>query len=123
MSMRLAIFVVLFWIIAAACVTAAHRALDPHSFAAASAATIAAVVVAAYGYTHLCAPHAGISHALGVGIAWLVLAIAIEIAMTTHLGHGWYALVGSPDRPLMRNISFFVWIFSPALFAQFKDER
>jgi len=41
--------------------------------------------------------------------------------MATHLGRGWYAVLGSPARPLLRNIFFFVWIFSPALFARRED--
>jgi hypothetical protein len=68
------------------------------------------------------AREAGITHALGVGIAWLVLSIATEIALTTRVGHGWFTLLGSPDRPLLRNVLLFVWIFAPALFARRESE-
>jgi hypothetical protein len=47
--------------------------------------------------------------------------IVTEIAGTMRLGHGWYAVLGSPERPLLRNIFFFVWIFAPAIFARRED--
>ena len=113
-----AMLVVLFWIFAAILVVAAHVEIEPRSPKAGAAATIAALLVAAYTYTRLVAREAGVPHALGVGIAWLLLSIATEIAVTTQAGHGWFTLLGSPDRPLLRNVLLFVWIFSPALFAR-----
>lgn len=112
-----AMLVVIFWIFAAILVIAAHVAFEPRSPKASAVATIAALLLAAYAYTRLVAREAGVTHALGVGIAWLVLSIAAEIALTTQAGHGWFTLLGSPDRPLLRNVLLFVWIFSPALFA------
>ena len=112
-----ALLVVLFWLVAAALVGTAHEIIDPLSRWGSGAASIAAVFVCAYCYTRFCARYAGISHALGVGIAWLVLAIATEVAMTTHLGRGWYDLIGTPDRALLRNVLLFVWVFAPAFFA------
>ena len=116
------ILVVLFWLAAAVLVAAAHIALDPQSVAAGSIVTIAVVLGAAFCYTRFCARHAGSSHALGVGIAWLGLTIAAEIAMTRRVGHGWFALLGSPERPLLRNIVLFLWVFGPVLFAHREDE-
>ena len=109
---------VLFWMIAAALVTAAHAAIEPRSGPAAAAITIASLIATAYAYSRFAARDAGISHALGVGIAWLVLAIATEVALSRYVHHGWFALLGSPDRPLLRNVLLFVWIFAPALFAR-----
>jgi hypothetical protein len=109
--------VVLFWLAAAAAVGLAHR-LEPVSPAGAAAAAIGSIVLAAFCYTRFCARRAGITHALGVGIAWLILGIATEIVMTTHPGHAWYPILGSPDRPLLRNIVFFAWVFAPAIFAR-----
>src|SRR5687768_6323347 len=106
---------VLFWIAIAAVVVAAQMTLQPLW---AAFATIAAIVFGAYCYSRFRARNAGISHALGVGIAWLALGIGTELVMAAHLGHGWYGVLGSPDRPLLRNVFFFVWIFSPALFAR-----
>jgi hypothetical protein len=112
-----AALVFVFWIAAAGIVGAAHTILEPISPAGGAAASIATILLAAYCYTRFCARHTGISHALGVGIAWLVLGIATELVMATHLHRGWYAVLGSPDHPLLRNVFFFVWIFAPALFA------
>ncbi|HJQ38516.1 MAG TPA: hypothetical protein VKB93_15365 [Thermoanaerobaculia bacterium] len=113
-----AALIILFWVAAAGVAGAAHTILEPISPAAGAVVTIAAIVLAAYCYTRFCARHAGISHALGVGIAWLLLGITTELVMATHLHRGWFAVLGSPARPLLRNLFFFVWIFSPALFAR-----
>lgn len=118
-----AVLVGLFWLAAAVLVGTAHAKIDPLSVSGGSVATIAAVFVCAYCYTRWCARHAGITHALSVGIAWLVLAIVTEIAMTTHLGRGWYDLIGTPDRPLLRNVFLFVWVFAPAFFAHREVEE
>ena len=117
-----AVLVVLFWLAAAALVGTAHVELDPLSVSGGSVATIASIFIAAYFYTRFCARQAGIAHALGVGIAWLVLAIVAEMAMTARLGHGWYALLGSPDHPLLRNLFLFVWVFAPAFFAHREEQ-
>ena len=112
-----AALVSLFWIAAAVLVATCHTELDALSPSGGAVAAIAAIVGVAYGYTRLCARRAGVSHALGVGIAWLALAVITEIAISSRIGHGWYALIGTPDRPLLRNVLLFVWIFSPALFS------
>jgi len=118
-----AALVTLFWIVAAAGVGAVHRQIDPLSSSGGAVASIAVIVVTAWCYSRFCARCAGISHALGVGIAWLVLGIAAEIAVTMRLGHGWYGVLGTPDHPLLRNIYLFVWIFAPAIFAQREIEE
>lgn len=120
--LTIATLVVTFWLAAAVLVATAHRALDPLSVPGGAVATIAAVLITAYAYTRLCARDAGTSHALGVGIAWLVLTIVAEMAMTRHVGHGWYGLIGSPDRALLRNVFLFVWVFAPVLFARREAE-
>lgn len=106
---RQSALVVFFWFVAAilAVVTSDHPAL-----------TIGAIVACAYLYTRLCARNGGLSHALNVGMVWLVLAIVTEIAVTERSGRGWFALIGSPAHPLLRNVMLFVWIFAPALFAR-----
>jgi len=118
-----AVLVGLFWLAAAALAGTAHENIDSLSVWGGSAAAIAAVFVCAYCYTRFCARYAGITHALGVGITWLVLAIATEIAMTAHLGRSWYDLIGTPDRPLLRNVFLFVWVFAPAFFAHREAEE
>ena len=118
---RRAASVVLFWMLAAVLVFTIHIRVDPDWPRTGAVATIVTLLGTAYAYTRLVAPRAGISHSLGVGIAWLVLSIATEIAITTRVGHGWYSLLGSPDRPLLRNVFLFVWVFAPALFAWNED--
>lgn len=113
-----ATLVVLFWVVAAILVIGVHVVIEPRSPRVAAVGTIAVLIATAWLYTKLCACEAGMSHALGVGIAWLVLSIAAEVALTTYAGHPWFTLLGSPDRPLLRNILLFVWIFSPALVAR-----
>ena len=112
-----ALLVFVFWIAAATLVATCHVELDPLSPSGGAVAAIASIAAVAYAYTRLCARCAGVSHALGVGIAWLVLAIVAEITISSRLGHGWFSLIGSPARPLMRNVDLFVWIFAPSLFA------
>jgi hypothetical protein len=109
--------VFLFWFVAAALVVSAHR-VDAYSSAAGCTAAVIALVATGGVYTRLIARDHGVTHALGVGIAWFVLSMAAEIVMTTHAHHGWFSLLGSPTRPLLRNLLMFVWIFSPALFAR-----
>lgn len=117
-----AVLVSLFWLIAAVLVAAIHAVLDPLSTWGSAIVTIPAIAAVACSYTHWCARTAGISHALGVGIAWLALAVIAELVVTARLGHGWYGLLTSPARPLLRNIDFFVWIFAPSLFARREAE-
>jgi hypothetical protein len=111
-----ALLVFVFWIAAALLAGLAHTELDPLSPLFGALVTVVSLVGVAWGYMRAC-HHSGVSHALGAGIAWLVLAIATELAITTRLGHGWYSLIGSPERPLLRTIFLFVWLFAPALFA------
>ena len=112
LSLTTAALVFCFWIAAAIVVVAAG-----------GIAAIVAIVVAAGAYMRLAARNRGTTHALGVGIAWLVLSIVAEMTMTSHLGHGWFSLLGPPDHPLLRNISLFAWIFAPALFARRDEEN
>lgn len=109
--------VVLFWLAAVAAAGLAHQ-LEAVSPAGGAVAAIGSIVLAAFCYTRFCARRAGITHALGVGIAWLVLGIGTDIAMATHPGHAWSPILGSPGRPLLSNILLFVWVFAPAVFAR-----
>src|SRR5215212_3837161 len=112
------LLVLLFWLMAATLVAAAHVEIDRWSALGGAATTIAVLFLTACAYSRLVAPHAGVTHALGVGITWLSLSIVAEIALAQRLGHGWFTLLGSPDRPLLRNIFLFAWVFAPAFFAR-----
>jgi len=110
--------VVAAWLVAAVLLVATHLLIEPRAMHAADVLTVGAVLLVAFAYMRGLAPDAGVSHALGVGIAWLALSIATEILLTTRAGHPWFTLLGSPDRSLLRNVLLFAWIFSPALFAR-----
>ena len=112
-----------FWLGAALLIVTAHRTIEPLSPAACTVTTIAILITASYGYTRVAAQQAGITHALGVGIAWLVLSIAAEMLLSPEVHHGWFYLLGSPTRPLIRNIDLFLWIFAPALFARGEETQ
>jgi hypothetical protein len=116
-SLKVPACIAFFWIVAAMLVMAAHAALDRTSSIASAVATLAVILGAAYGYTRLIASRAGVTHALSVGITWLVLSIVAELTIAARLGHGWFTLIGSPQHPLLRNVCLFVWIFAPGLFA------
>lgn len=113
-----AAFVVLFWLFGGALVILAHAMLDGHSPLAGALAVIGAVFLAASLYTRFVVRQPSLGHCLAVGTAWIVLAIATELAVTASGVNGWHGLLGSPDRPLLRNTFLFVWIFVPALFAR-----
>jgi len=108
----------LFWLAGAVLAATARIELDAISQIGAAAVAMAAIFSMAWAYTHFSAHHRGLSHALDAGIVWLLLAIVAEIVITSRIGHGWYALLGSPQRPLLRNLFFFVWMFAPAAFAR-----
>lgn len=112
-----AALVVLFWMAAALLVIAVHVGIELRSPKASAVATIAALVVTSYAYSRFVARQGGVTHALGVGTAWLMLSIAAEIALTTRSGHGWFTLLGSPDQPVLRNVLLFAWVFTPVVFA------
>lgn len=112
----------LFWLAAAALVALAHVKIDPLSVSGGAVLTIASILAVAWAYTRLCAPHCTMSNALGIGIVWLMLATLAEMIVTARIGHGWYALLGSPAHPLLRNVFLFVWVFAPACFARGEEE-
>ena len=113
-----AAFVALFWAIAAVLVATAHLQLDRVSPLGSAAVEIAVLVGIAFVYMRLVARDATVDHALLVGIVWLLLTIVAELSIASRVHHGWFALLGSPARPVLRNVFLFVWIFAPAMFAR-----
>lgn len=107
-----------FWLAGAILVATSHIELDRRSTSGTAAAALLSIALVSWAYTALCAPNAGASHAMAVGITWLTLAIVTEIAVTTRLGHAWYGLLGRPEHPFLRNLFLFAWIFTPVLFAR-----
>ena len=115
--------VVLFWILAAAPVVGAHTLFDGMMPAGAVAVKIAAIVGAAWLYTRLCARDCTVDSALLVGITWLMLDIAAEIATTRYLGRGWFDLIGAPEKTALRDLLLLTWVIAPALFARMPAQR
>jgi hypothetical protein len=111
LSLTTATIAFCFWMLAAILVVAAG-----------GIAAVVVIVVTAGVYMRFAARNRGTTHALAVGIAWLVLSIVAEMTMTRGLGHAWFSLLGPPDHPLLRNLSLFGWIFAPVLFAR-RDEE
>ena len=81
-------------------------------YAVAKAAIIVAV---AFLYMHR---RATLHHALAVGATWLVLAVVVEMAMSSHLRQPWSSLLGPPSHPAMRMLLLITWVAAPALFAR-----
>lgn len=113
-----AAFVGLFWTIAAVLVATAHLRLDRVSEWGSAAVEIGVLIGVAYCYMHFIARDATVDHALLVGIVWLLLTIVAELSVASYVHHGWFALLGTPARPVLRNVFLFVWIFAPAVFAR-----
>jgi FtsH-binding integral membrane protein len=113
-----AAFVALFWAIAAVLVATAHLQFDRISPLGSAAVEIAVLVGVAFGYMRFAARDGTVDHALLVGIVWLLLTIVAELLIQSRVHHGWFALLGTPARPVLRNVFLFVWIFAPAMFAR-----
>jgi hypothetical protein len=113
-----ATLMILFWAVAAVLVTIAHRTINPSYPIDAVLAKICAIGLAAFGYFKFTAREATINHALMVGMAWIVMSIATEITATILGGRGWFALLGTPVDPVLRDILLFVWVGAPALFVR-----
>ncbi len=115
------VMVVVFWIIAALLVLAAHRTVEPLSTAGAVGAKVGAIVVAAYAYIRLTARRATLDHALSVGVVWVVFDVAAEMITAKAVGHDWFELIGSPAHPAVRDLLLVTWIAAPALFARYRS--
>lgn len=113
--------VVVFWVIAAVLAFIGHTVVAQRSRNLGEAFAMLSVFIVAWAYSRTASPDFTVTHAMMVGVTWVVLAVAAEIANGARTGHGWYELMGHPDRPLLRNMMLFVWVFSPAIFA--RDEE
>lgn len=112
-----AVRVALAWAAAAVAVALVHTLLDRRFPLSAAALEIGLILLVSFCYMRM-TPGANVHDALGVGIVWLVLGILAEVSSAAALHHGWFLVLGSPDKPLLRNLFLFVWIFAPALFAR-----
>jgi hypothetical protein len=110
-------FAVVSWALAAVGVAAAHQLLEPVSPAACVAAKVLIILAAASGFA-LLTSRLTIELALFAGVAWAALCIVAEVAAAATAHHGWFDLLGSPSRPLLRDLLLVTWIFAPAVFAR-----
>ena len=111
-------FTVIFWAIAAIGVAAAHRIIGLASPGASTAVQIVVILAAAAAMTIVGPRGATLDQALFAGVAWALFSIIAEIVASTNLSHPWFALVGSPAHPMLRDLLLVTWIFAPALFAR-----
>ena len=111
------IAVIGFWIVAALLVIGVHLTMHHVSVIGCDVAKLTAIFVVSFVYMRFVAREATVDHGLIAGTTWLALSIVAELATSTHTGHGWFLLIGSPSS-LMRNVLMFAWIFVPSLFAR-----
>jgi hypothetical protein len=105
------------WIAAALLVGAVNLELASSPLAAVVVEVLAILIMAA-AYTKVAAPEATLDHALFVGTAWVLLAIATELIMTAESGRQWFALLGRPQNGGLRCVLLIAWLIAPALFVR-----
>lgn len=106
------------WIAAALLVTAAHDVLDAVSPTASTAVKMLAILGMAFLYMRMTRGQLTVEEALFAGMLWAALAMVTEVAASAHGGRPWFALLGSPDRKILRDLLLLAWIGAPALFAR-----
>jgi hypothetical protein len=102
-------WVTLSWIFTAAVVSRMAHTPLAHVLVVAFAALVA---------SQLIVPHGSVDRAIALGLAWLTLSIAAEVAMSLSVGHGWFALFGAPSEGWRRDVVAGAWVGAPALFTR-----
>jgi len=105
------------WIVAALLVAIANSELAA-SPVAAVVIEVLAILILAGAYMRIAVPEATLDHALFVGTAWVLLAIATELIMTARSGRQWFALLGTPANGGLRCVLLIAWLIAPALFVR-----
>ena len=98
--------VILFWAIAALGVAATQQI------------TVKMVIILAAASAFAVLTRVTIETALFTGVAWAMLSIIAEIVAATNLSQPWFALIGTPAHPLLRDLLLVTWIFAPSLFVR-----
>jgi len=99
-------------------VMAIHNSLEPVSPARWPHGEVVIIMTMAFVPMRLVAREASIGDALLIGVAWLSVSIMTEMIAAAFLSHGWFPLIGSLARPLLRNVLLVAWTASPELFAR-----
>jgi hypothetical protein len=108
------------WIAAALLVGIANSELAS-SPVAAVVIEVLAILIMATAYLKIAAPEATLDHALFVGTAWVLLAIATELIMTAESGRQWFFLLGRPENGALRCVLLIAWLIAPALFVRTEE--
>jgi hypothetical protein len=108
------------WIVAALLVAIANSQLAA-SPVAAVIIEVLAILILAGTYMRIAVPEATLDHALFVGTAWVLLAIATELIMTARSGRQWFALLGSPGHGGLRCVLLIAWLIAPAVFVRSQE--
>jgi hypothetical protein len=96
----------------------AHLRLDALTPLGGAVVAVLGIVSAGGLYARVCECPGSGKQALIIGAAWLLLTIVAEVGVSLRLGHHWYALLGSPEHPFLRNVTMFFWLFAPAMFVR-----
>jgi hypothetical protein len=113
-----AVLVLLFWAIAALLVIAAHVLIEPISAKGAVAAKVLAIFVAAFAFIRVAAPSTTIDQAMLIGVAWLLLDIAVHLVSTRYFGWRWIAWIGVPGASIPHDLFLLSWVVAPTVFAR-----
>lgn len=105
MARRIAL-VLLFWLIAAVLVLATQSLV------------MQSLAIVAVAFAYMWIVKADLHHALGVGVAWLVLGIIAELIAAAVTGHNRFALLGPPQHLGLHYALLFLWVASPAFFVR-----
>ncbi len=108
----------IFWAAAAVLVISVHDILEPVSPAGCAIVKMLAILGIAFAYMRLRRDEVTVDAALYIGMLWAALAMITEVVASTHWGRGWFVLLGSPDRKILRDALLLAWIAAPALFAR-----
>jgi hypothetical protein len=106
------------WVAAALLVAFIHNAAEPVSPAACAILKAIAVIGVAFVLMRLTRDELTVDGALFIGMLWAAMAMVTEVVVSAQGGRSWYALLGSPDRKVLRDVLLLAWIGAPALFAR-----
>ena len=99
-------FVVLFWLIAAMLVVVTPSV------------ALQSIEIIAVAFAYMACAKCDLHHALGAGVAWLVLGVIAELIAAAVTGHNRFALLGSPQHVGLHYALLFLWVASPAFFVR-----
>lgn len=109
------------WAAAAVVVVTTHRMFAPVSASADVVAKTLVIFVAGFAYARLASPRTTVNQALIVGASWLFLGVIAEVIVSSATHHPWFQILGSPAKPILRDVVLFAWVAAPAFFARYDN--